>query len=129
MYNTSFECRYHRDDIFLETDNVNENQKNYIRDILYREDLICVFNIEMNDTMNVFEASIDELFERLKDSDELVSLMKQKAGMLLSDDPKKGLIILYSYDYMHATHPCVVEYLETNQISKKNLNILQTICK
>ena len=38
MYNIKYECRYHKDDVFLETDNVTHDEKNYIRDVLYRED-------------------------------------------------------------------------------------------
>ena len=45
MYDTKFECRYHKDDVFLESDNVNENEKSIVRDILYKEDLLIFFQL------------------------------------------------------------------------------------
>ena len=50
MYNTKYECRYNSDDVFLESDEISNDEKNYVRDILYKEDL-----------MNIFE--IDEIFQ------------------------------------------------------------------
>lgn len=130
MYNTKFECRYHKDDVFLETDQVNEEEKNYIRELLYREDFLNIFYIDYNDVFDVFETTMNELFEKIKNCSELNKLMKDKAEkVLLSTDLKTGLIILYSYHYMYLTHKCVSEYLETGRISKENIDILDKISK
>ena len=125
MYNTKFECRYHKDDVFLETDQVNEEEMMYIRNILYREDFLNIFNIDYNDIFDVFETTMNELFEKIKNCSELNKLMKDKAEkLLLSTDLKSGLIILYSYDYMYLTHKCVSEYLETGSVSPENIHLL-----
>lgn len=125
MYDTKFECRYHKEDVFLETDQVNEEEKNYIRDLLYREDFLNIFYIDYNDVFDVFETTMNELFEKIKNCSELNKLMKDKAEkVLLSTDLKSGLIILYSYDYMYLTHKCVSEYLETGSISPENIDLL-----
>ena len=130
MYNTKFECRYHKDDVFLETDQVNEEEKNYIRDLLYREDFLNIFYIDYNDVFDVFETTMNELFEKIKNCSELNKLMKDKAEkLLLSTDLKSGLIILYSYDYMYLTHKCVSEYLETGCVLPENIDILDKISK
>ena len=130
MYNTKFECRYHKDDVFLETDQVNEEEKNYIRDLLYREDFLNIFYIDYNDVFDVFETIINELFEKIKNCSELNKLMKDKAEkLLLSTDLKSGLIILYSYDYMYLTHKCVSEYLETGCVLPENIDLLDKISK
>lgn len=130
MYNTKFECRYHKDDVFLETDQVNEEEKNYIRDLLYREDFLNIFYIDYNDVFDVFETTMNKLFEKIKNCSELNKLMKDKAEkLLLSTDLKSGLIILYSYDYMYLTHKCVSEYLETGSVLPENIDLLDKIGK
>jgi hypothetical protein len=130
MYNTKFECRYHKDDVFLETDQVNEEEKNYIRDLLYREDFLNIFYIDYNDVFDVFETTMNKLFEKIKNCSELNKLIKDKAEkILLSTDLKSGLIILYSYDYMYLTHKCVSEYLETGSVSQENIDLLDKIGK
>lgn len=130
MYNTKFECRYHKDDVFLETDQVNEEEKNYIHDLLYREDFLNIFYIDYNDVFDVFETTMNKLFEKIKNCSELNKLMKDKAEkLLLSTDLKSGLIILYSYDYMYLTHKCVSEYLETGSVSQENIDLLDKIGK
>lgn len=130
MYNTKFECRYHKDDVFLETDQVNEEEMIYIRNILYREDFLNIFYIDYNDVFDVFETTMNKLFEKIKNCSELNKLMKDKAEkLLLSTDLKSGLIILYSYDYMYLTHKCVSEYLETGSVSQENIDLLDKIGK
>jgi hypothetical protein len=130
MYNTKFECRYHKEDVFLETDQVNEEEKNYIRDLLYREDFLNIFYIDYNDVFDVFETTMNELYEKIKNCSELNKLMKDKAEkVLLSTDLKSGLVILYSYDYMYLTHKCVSEYLETGSVSQENIDLLDKIGK
>ena len=53
MYDTKFECRYYKDDVFLETDKVTDDEKNFIRNILYREDIINIFLIDFNDDFDI----------------------------------------------------------------------------
>jgi hypothetical protein len=130
MYDTKFECRYHKDDVFLETDQVIEQEKIFIRNVLYKEDLLNIFFIDYNDDIDVFENVINELFEKISNCEELISLMKEKAeSVLFSNEIKDGLTILYSYDYMYATHKCVSEYLETGSLSQENIDLLNKICK
>jgi hypothetical protein len=130
MYDTKFVCRYHKDDVFLETDQVSEQERLYIRNLLYKEDLLNIFFIDYDDDVDVFENAINELFEKISKCEELIQLMKEKAeSVLLSNEIKDGLAILYSYDYMHITHKCVSEYLETGSISQENIDLLNKICK
>ena len=129
MYNTKYECRYHKDDVFLETDDVNDEEKDFIRDILYKEDVINIFSIDLNENTNVFEIVILELYNKIKDCSQLKNCMKKMANMFMSEDEEIGLTILYSYDYMHITHKCVSEYLESGLISKENIELLDKISK
>jgi hypothetical protein len=43
-------------------------------------------------------------------------------------DPLFGLIILYSFDYLHLTHKCVSQFLKCGSISETDLlNLKNTI--
>lgn len=129
MYDTKFECRYHREDVFLDSDDITDDEKLFIRDILYKEDLLSILNIDFDDYDDLFQNVISELYNKIKDYGPLKENMKKIAGLLLSDDEETGLTILYSYDYMHVTHKCISEYLETGKISEKNIKLLNEICK
>lgn len=130
MYNTKFECRYHKDDVFLETDQLSENEKYVVRDILYKEDLLNIFSIEcFNDDFDTFANVIAELYSKIKDYSPLKECMKEIAAKIISEDLQLGLCILYSYDYMYITHKCVSEYLDTGSLSEENMKLLCEICK
>jgi hypothetical protein len=130
MYNTKFECRYYKDDVILDTDNVTENDIIFIRNYLYKEDLLNIFSINYDDIEEVFEMSINELYKKIKDCQILKEFMEKAASTIIfSTDIKKGLCILYSYDYMHITHKCISEYLDTGNISEENINLLNNILK
>jgi len=127
MYNTNYECRYHKDNIFLETDDVNDNEKDYIRHILYEEDMLMIFGIEDNNFNEIFSELnliFFELYLKLKDNELLMKCMKHVARDIFSESEDFGLCILYSYDYMYITHKCVSEYLETGTISSENVELL-----
>jgi hypothetical protein len=128
MYNTKFQCRYHKDDVFLETDNVNEDEKCFIRNVLYKEDLLNIFSIyQFEDDFNVFSDGISKLYSKIKYCLPLEEYMKKMAAKIISEDPEVGLCILYSYDYMYITHQCVSEYLERGSISPENIKLLEEI--
>jgi len=125
MYNTKFVCRYYKEDVFLDTDDVTEYEISFIRNYLYKEDLLNIFTIDYSDNQEVFENSIYELYEKIKDSEFLKELMKKASSILFLSDIKYGLCILYSYDYMYMTHKCVSDYLDTGNISEENKNLFK----
>jgi hypothetical protein len=127
MYNTKFECRYHKDDVFLETDNVTDDEKDFIRNILYREDVLNIFLIDFNDDFEVFNNAINTLYDKIKFFLPFKECMKKMATMIMSEDEQAGLLLMYSYDYMYISHKCVSEYLETGTISDENMKLLSEI--
>jgi hypothetical protein len=55
--------------------------------------------------------------------------MKQMAGLMISEDLGVGLLLLYSFDLLYLTHPCICEFLETGTISHEKINpLLQMVC-
>jgi hypothetical protein len=128
MYDIKYECRYHKNDIFLETDNITDDEKDFIRNILYKEDLVNIFEIDSNNEFEIFNDIIPNLYEKIKNNLFLKECMKKAALKLISEDEELGLCILYSYDFMYLTHKCVSEYLDTGLISHENINLFKK-CK
>ena len=125
MYNTKYSCRYHRNDVFLETDNVTDDEKEFIRNILYREDLLNIFSIAENDDSDIFDEVISQLCKQINNCIELSECMRLAAAKLISENEEMGLCILYSYDYMYLTHKCVTSYLENGVIAVTDFQLLK----
>ena len=128
MYNTTFECRYHKDNIFLDTDNISDEEKNYIRNILYREDLLNIFGIDdINNEIDIFNNILSEIYEKIKKNNFLKNCMIKTSSTLFCQNEEFGLCLLYSYDFMYLTHKCVSEYLDKETISQENINLLNDL--
>lgn len=124
MYNTKVICTYHSPEVFLDSDIVNENEKDFIRDAVYRQELLDILIMEDFD-IEIMDKSINKLYEKLEKCEELVECMLKASSSFMCSDKVFGLIILYSFDYMYLTHICVSEYLETGKIDKINIENLK----
>ena len=120
MYDTTHICRYHSDDIFLETDNVTQKEKDYIRNVLYREDLMYVFDMDDFNDENI-NLNVKNLYELLKTNVDMKECMKKAANKYLSEDEEFGLMVLFAYDYFYLTHNCICEYIETKKINENSI--------
>jgi hypothetical protein len=125
MYDIKYECRYHMDNVFIDTDNVTENERDIVRDILYKEDLLNIFGIDDNNENDIFGSIISQLYEKLKNCPELRECMRLSALKVMSENEETGLCILYSYDFMYLTHSCVSYYLENKKIPKNEYQLLK----
>ena len=125
MYDTKYVCRYYKDSVFLETDEVSEDEKEFIRTYLYREDLLNIFCMDENDEAEMFNQAITNLYNLISKSTELMECMKITAAKILSEDEGTGLCLMYSYDFMHLTHKCVSAYLDSGTIDEEDLNQLK----
>jgi len=124
MYNTKVICTYNDVDVFLETDDLTEKDKEFIRDTLYRQELLNILGIpEFNDVE--MEKGINNLYEKIKNYAPLKECMLKTSSRFLSDDAEFGLMILFAYDYMYLTHNCVSEYLEKGEVSEKSITKLK----
>jgi hypothetical protein len=133
MYNTKVVCTYNTNEVFLETDNVTDNEKAFIRDVIYRQELLDILginDIDNNDNTNndlKIDNAIKELYNRVKDCTNLTNCMVKLAGNYMTTDEEIGLMLLFSYDYMYLTHKCISDYLETGKISDDNMRSLENI--
>ena len=126
MYNTKYICTYNDSDIFLESEKnqLNDDEKDFVMNALYRTDLLHIFGIdEFNE--DVFYEIISELYTKIYNNSELSLLMLRLAGRFMSIDKEFGLMLLYSYDFLYLTHPCVCELLEKGKIVDENINNLK----
>jgi hypothetical protein len=124
MYNTKYICTYNDSDVFLETDEISEEEKQFILDTLYKSDLLHIFDAEEFDE-DIFDKIISDLYAKLYIIPDLSLLMECLANRFMSIDKEFGLMILFSFDYLHLTHPCVCEFLEKGCISTDNMNKLK----
>ena len=120
MYNTKFVCTYNTSEVFLDTDIVTEDEKEFIRNTIYRQELLYILCMEDYNETEINKC-INKLYERVKESNELTECMIKLAGHFLSEDKEFGLMILFAYDYMYLSHICISEYLETGKISDINM--------
>ena len=111
MYNTKVVCTYHLDDVFNEKDNISDKEKEFIRDAIYRQELLDILGIDEFNEDKMGKA-FHELYLRIESFKELKECMQQMAARFLSEDVELGLMILFAYDYMYLTHACICEYLD-----------------
>lgn len=135
MYNTKVECTYNTPEVFLESDNITDDEKMFIRDTIYRQEFLNILDIDYdnddNDNNEKINDALKELYKRFKDSTELKKLMGKviekhmNVGKYMTNDEELGLLLLFSYDYMYLTHICISELIETGKISNDNISNLE----
>jgi len=124
-YNTNYETNYNLffDDAAFEGDE-SEEDKETIRTLLYQKDLLAVLNENEFDD-DVINKKVRELFVFLKKNTDLLFCMKELSKKSMFSNQEIGLMILFSFDYLYLSHPCISEYLKTGSVSEANLNILK----
>ena len=123
MYNPKEACSYKTVEQLLETDNITASEMDFVRDALYRQELLDILELEEYDE-ELMNAAIHDLYVRVKESPELRKCMLKTAKRLMTSDEEFGLLVLFAYDYMYLTHTCICEYLETGKITQTSMDNL-----
>ena len=128
MYDTKYICNYTNPNIFTEEESklLNEHEKIFVRDALYRQDFLNIFKLydeEFND--EIVEIYIKKLYKFIKNDVEFKICMSKIAEKLLSTNLKLGLMLLFSFDYLYLAHPCICDFIEGGKITDENLNNLK----
>ena len=126
MYNTTVICTYNTPEVFLEDDDISEDEKEFIRDVIYRQELLDILGIEEYNEKELV-AEIHELYKKVKKNTFFKECMIQVAKNFMNKDEEFGLMVLYSYDYMYLTHICVSEFLNKGEITDINMSNLRSI--
>ena len=120
MYNTKVECTYNSDEIFLATDEITIEEKNFIRDVIYRQELLNILGLE-DYKQDEIDNKIIMLYDKIKDCNELNECIVKLSRSYMSLDNTIGLIILFSYDYLYLTHDCLKEFFESGKIKVETI--------
>lgn len=128
MYDTKIVCTYNTSEVFLEEENQNisDDEKEFIRDAIYRQELLNILGMEEYNEHEMNKA-IHELYDKVKDCVQLDECIIKLASRFMTTDKEFGLMIMFSYDYMYLSHICISEFLETNKIDEKNIRKLKNI--
>ena len=123
MYNTQVVCTYNTPEVFLETDDITDDEKMFIRDTIYRQELLDIF-CDNDDKLSI---AINELYKRVKYCTGFRKCMVKLAEKYMATNEEFGLMLLFSYDYMYLTHICISELFETGKIDENSLLNLKNI--
>lgn len=126
-YNTNYICKYNNN-VFSQDEEVklSENEKYFVNDSLYRNDILNIFNLEEFDEL-LINKCIDKIYEKIKNYHDLKPVLKKLAGFFFSEDCELGILLMFSYDYLEHAHPCMCEFLETGKISDDKINKLKDV--
>ena len=124
MYNTKVVCTYNTPEVFLETDDITDDEKAFVRDTIYRQELLNIL-CENDDNDDKLSSALKELYKRVKYCEQLTKCMLKLAGKYMATNEEFGLMLLFSYDYMYLTHVCICEFIETGEISNENIGRLE----
>ena len=123
-YNTQYRCSYNDDDVFLETDEINDAEKTFIRSCIYRQDLLNIFDMDdFNESR--LNRKIGEVYDSVKN--QLEPCIQKAAASIVSEDPISGFMVLFSFDNLWYAHPCICEIIETETVSRDNISRLLQI--
>ena len=128
-YNTKYLCSYNDSDIFLqsEIEILNDTEKQFVRDALYRRDLCNVFKIDDQCfDEKIINNIISNLYKNINGEKFLESCISKVSNNFFSNvDLELGFIVLFSFDYLYLVHPCISEYIETGKISDSNESLIE----
>lgn len=124
MYNTKVVCTYHTDEVFLETDQITDEERYFVRDAIYRQEVLDILGMEDYIESEMIR-TIHDLYETVGQCSEIKECALKLAAHFMNNDAEFGLMLLFAYDYMHLTHICISEYLETGKISEENAQKLR----
>ena len=70
MYDTKFVCTYHTPEVFLDTDNVTDDEKEFIRNTIYRQELLYILGMDEYNEAQI-NTAMNEIYNKAKENDEL----------------------------------------------------------
>jgi flagellin-specific chaperone FliS len=131
FYNTKYVCSYNDSDVFLESELevLNEDEKNFVREALYRRDICNIFNIDDHclDEKKISD-NISKLYKIIhgeKFLEYCTTKISNKLFCNLDSDLELGFMILFSFNYLYLSHNCISEFIETGKISETNESLIK----
>lgn len=126
MYNTKVVCTYHTNEVFLESDQITDEDRYFVRDAIYRQEVLDILGMEDYNEAEMLR-TVHDLFQKVGECDELKECGLKLAGHFMSNDSEFGLMLLFAFDFMYLTHICISEYLDTGKMSEQNILNLREV--
>lgn len=128
-YNSNYNCIYLNEDLFThdESYDITGENKDMIRDDLYRNDFLNVFNLDQYNE-EIIEKIVDELHEQIINCELLKEYICKFASEYNIDNSNTNyaIIFLFSFEHLYFFHPCICDYLNHGYISEVNLNKIKS---
>jgi hypothetical protein len=120
-YDPNVECTYHSDSVFLVDDLITEQEKEFIRNVIYRQELLNIFYLDDFDEkhiINVLTILYNSINVNTPKLDECLKLLANHYSDFNNDknDKISTMMLLFSYTYMYLFHDCICEFIKTNTI-------------
>ena len=127
MYNSKYECIYMKDDLFQEEDKLSEESCEMIREEIYRNDILNIFDLEeYND--DIIKNKMDNIYNTLVKDIFFNTLLETLVKKFNLPDSSVAFILFFSFDYLYLAHPCICDYYDVGEITISNKeNILRKI--
>jgi len=128
-YNTKYVCSYNDSNVFLESELeiLNEDEKQFVRDALYRRDLCNIFKIDDQCfDEKIINDVISNLYKNINGEKFIESCISKVSSVFFNNvDLELGFLILFSFDYLYLLHPCLSEFIETGKICDSNESLIE----
>lgn len=120
IYNTKHILSYHGADVFtLEEEAIlSEKDKHFVRDVLYRHDLLNVLCLEEFQEDRI-STCIQKLYDILQKDPLVMKQVEEASNQLFTTDKILGFMTLFSFDNLCETHllisssPHLLQYLSS----------------
>ena len=120
LYNTKHVLSYHGADVFtLEEEAIlTEKDKHFVRDVLYRHDLLSVLCLDEFQEDRISNC-IHKLYDILRNDPLIMKQVEEASNKLFTTDYVLGFMTLFSFDNLCETHllisnsPHLLQYLSS----------------
>lgn len=125
MYNTDHNCIYMKEDLFLPEDNLDEDQQNMMRDDIYRNDILYIFDLDDYNESEI-QKKIEYVYNIVIKNELFKEIIIKIGNSYGITETYIGFMLLFSFNYLYLIHPCICDYILYGEIKEENLNKLKS---
>lgn len=116
-------CTYYLDNIFLETDLITDQEKDFIRNCIYRQELLNTFDLEDFDEI-ILESSVRLVYTLVKNEQKFSNFIEILINAFPLTKEEECFMVLFSFDYFFITLECLKDFFKNGDISTFNQELL-----
>ena len=107
-YDKDYICCYNNTDVFTEEEIkiLTEDDKMFVRDALYRQDLLNIFCLEIFDDDKIL-FTVRRIFESVKNEKIIQTLIDSVQEIQFQEDNLLKFMSLFSYEHLYKTHQII----------------------